>query len=65
VLVIRDRKNSNIFGAFVTEGWQKRDNTYGTGEAFLFSFKRNPDYYPRKYTGIMSYNVHGGESEHV
>lgn len=28
-----------IFGAFVTEGWKKSKNFYGSGEDFLFSFK--------------------------
>lgn len=46
VLVVRDRKN-NIFGGFITEGWHKSDHIYGSGEAFLFSSKKNPEHYPR------------------
>lgn len=45
VIVIRDYKHKYIFGAFLTEGWQKTTNSYGSSESFLYSFKKNPDNY--------------------
>lgn len=39
LLVIRDYEK-NVFGAYFNEGWKRRKLFYGTGETFLFTFKK-------------------------
>ena len=38
ILLIQDT-NGTVFGAVVSEQWQPSKHFYGTGEAFLFTFK--------------------------
>eukprot|EP00826_Nyctotherus_ovalis_P001512 TRINITY_DN10242_c0_g1_i5.p1 TRINITY_DN10242_c0_g1~~TRINITY_DN10242_c0_g1_i5.p1 ORF type:complete len:179 (-),score=22.61 TRINITY_DN10242_c0_g1_i5:217-753(-) len=38
LLVVQDSRKT-VFGAFATEKWKLSERFYGTGEAFLFSFK--------------------------
>ncbi|KAL4464171.1 hypothetical protein ABPG72_008573 [Tetrahymena utriculariae] len=63
VIVIRDAKHKYIFGAFVTEGWIKSTTSYGSAESFLFSFKKNPDSYQRKYQNILCYRNRSGSTQ--
>jgi len=40
MLLVKDTKG-NVFGGFASEVWKASKRFYGTGESFLFSFKKN------------------------
>lgn len=54
LLVLRDY-DKNVFGAFFSEGWKRKELFYGTGETFLFTFKTTQELTRYKWTEQNNY----------
>ena len=59
VLVIKDLEG-NIFGGFCNESWRKKSLFYGTGETFLFTFKKSEKITVYYWTHKNNYFMHSG-----
>uniref|UniRef100_A0A6B2LKV8 Oxidation resistance protein 1 n=1 Tax=Arcella intermedia TaxID=1963864 RepID=A0A6B2LKV8_9EUKA len=72
LLVVEDKKG-HVFGAFVTEPWEKQKGYYGTGESFLFKLRPKELSDVWRWTGRNTYfmysndnsiSVGGGRGQH-
>eukprot|EP00826_Nyctotherus_ovalis_P004002 TRINITY_DN1082_c0_g6_i1.p1 TRINITY_DN1082_c0_g6~~TRINITY_DN1082_c0_g6_i1.p1 ORF type:complete len:165 (-),score=30.62 TRINITY_DN1082_c0_g6_i1:293-787(-) len=50
IILIKDTKG-NVFGGFASEKWHPSSRFYGTGESFLFTFKRKGSLLVYRWTG--------------
>lgn len=50
MIVVKDTKG-RVFGGFVTEKWHPGKRFYGTGESFLFTFKKKNELSVYRWTG--------------
>ena len=57
IILIKDNKG-NVFGGFASEQWKQSKHFYGTGESFLFSFKKNGELSVYRWTAANDLIMH-------